>query len=81
MTWNFNIDEAPKSYVEIATKPGPKGADVEFKRIVYRHIIAASSCGKVTRSYWVPKDGRWCMFSVNSPPIAWMPWPEHPEAQ
>lgn len=24
-------------------------------------------------------DGRWCMYTKDVPPVAWMPWPKHPE--
>lgn len=45
-------------------------------------IIVASDCGKVFSSRWLPakgKDGdRWEGFSKGHDPIAWMPWPTHP---
>jgi hypothetical protein len=57
MTWNRNINEAPRD----------------------RHVILASKCGKVTHSYWVAKEARWCMFNKGEAPVAWQPWPEHPD--
>lgn len=43
-------------------------------------IIAAGSKGHVTVSKWLPREERWQMFSKDTPPLAWMPWPTHPEA-
>lgn len=50
------------------------------------HVILTTSCGKVTRSYWVHEyctksgavlgGGRWCFLSRGHEPIAWMHWPD-----
>jgi len=58
MTWNFNMDEAPRD----------------------EKIIAAGSGGVVTVSRWIADQKRWNMFALSTPPIAWQPWPSHPEA-
>lgn len=44
-------------------------------------IIAAGNKGVVTVSRWIEKDGRWSMFTKSVPPLAWMPWPSHPDAE
>lgn len=82
MSWNFNMDEAPR------------GEEREVTRVVGKHktisvtlehipvqIIAAGSCGVVTLSRWLPVEERWNMFTKASPPVAWQPWPAHPGAQ
>lgn len=79
--WNFDIEAAPKGYSEQRTRKGKDGTDVDYTHYVSVKIIAAASDGKsVTVSNWLPEQGRWNMFGKDSPPIAWMPWPEHPGA-
>jgi len=41
-------------------------------------IIAAGTNGLVTISRWNEKRQAWSMFTANVPPVAWMPWPRHP---
>lgn len=45
-----------------------------------RPIIAAGNKGVVTTSQWQSKEGRWTMFTKDVPPLAWQPWPTHPNA-
>jgi len=78
MTWNFDITEAPRGKT-VTRKVGKAQSDAEFHEREY--IIAASIDGVVTRSYWIPKEERWCMFSKAKPPVAWQPWPEHPNTE
>lgn len=73
--WNYDITQAPKGHLE--SRKAPKG-DGYYDEYVHDHIIIATKCGKVTRSYWVPKENRWCMMSKNEEPEAWMLWPSHP---
>lgn len=76
--WNYNINEAPRGEtVErvLTDKNGKSRAVSRHERAV---IIAASKCGKVTMSYWIPAEQRWCMFSDKETPLAWQPWPRHP---
>lgn len=80
MSWNFDISKAPVGGMvtrRVTTSKGVKSFE-EYEPV---QIIAASKCGKVTRSYWVPKEGRWCMFTKDSPPIAWQLWPGHPHEE
>ncbi|MEH3108926.1 MAG: hypothetical protein PGN22_02345 [Agrobacterium cavarae] len=77
MTWNTDITAAPRGKMvptTVKTKDGFKQSETYQREI----IIAASRCGVVTKSYWIPDQERWCMFSKDSPPDAWMPWPENP---
>lgn len=80
MEWNRDISLAPLGHMETRQRT-VKGQVHDYEEFVPDHIIAASVCGKVTRSYWIPKEGRWCMFMAGSPPIAWMYWPKHPSAE
>lgn len=78
MTWNFNMEEAPKGRTE--TREYVQGAKTVSRSVfVPDRIIAASADGvTVTPSSWMPDQGRWNMFNKDTPPIAWQPWPEHP---
>ena len=80
MQWNFNMDEAPRGTVRSVTRKSGKNT-VTIEEHVPERIIAAIGDGQgVTVSYWIPKDQRWNMFTKSVGPIAWMPWPKHPEA-
>ena len=77
--WHTDISAAPRGKMvptTVKTKDGFKPSE-KFKPDV---IIAAGGCGVVTKSYWIPDEERWCMFTKDVPPVAWMPWPEHPFA-
>lgn len=79
MNWNFNMDEAPRGHTEIRQRTVKNGAVAEYEHHVPAQIIAAGNDGVVTISRWLPKEGRWNMFSKDTPPMAWQPWPDHPE--
>jgi hypothetical protein len=77
MGWNFDIASAPRGKTvskTVNTNDGVKTFEV-FER---QEVILASKCGKVTLSYWIPDQERWCMFKKGEEPIAWTPWPAHP---
>lgn len=78
MTWNFNMDEAPKGHFKDMVK-NIGGRTIMSVVHVPEPIIAAGSNGVVTVSKWIDAEKRWNMFSKDCPPIAWMPWPDHPE--
>ena len=76
--WNFDMDAAPRGETR-------KVQSVIGKNTVYvdvhdaPKIFAADKGGEiVTLTRWLPKEGRWSMFSKDHPPIAWMPFPAHP---
>ena len=76
MDWIFDIASAPRGSYEIRAQriKGGKTADHEvFERDV---IWTASKCGKVTRSYYLPLEKRWCMYAHGEEPVAWMPFDE-----
>ena len=74
--WNFDMSEAPRGHHE--DRAVAKGTRKVF---IPARIIAAASDGTVTLSNWIPDQQRWNMFTEDAPPIAWMPWPEHPGSQ
>lgn len=81
MTWNFDMSSAPKGQSEQRQRKDKDGGHVIYSQFVPAKILAAASDGKtVTVSNWIPDQARWNMFAKEAPPIAWMPWPEHPEA-
>jgi len=68
MEWNKDMDAAPRG--EWVERKGPKDSTVKVHVPV--RIIALMSTGEWTPSYWVEKSQRWCMFTKDSPPVAWM---------
>jgi hypothetical protein len=38
-------------------------------------VILETKCGKVSKTYWIEKEGRWAGFVKGEQPIAWQPWP------
>lgn len=75
--WNFDISAAPKGTYRTITRT-IRNKEVTSEEHVPEPIIAAGNDGCVTVSRWLPKEGRWNMFTADVPPIAWMPWPKHP---
>lgn len=75
--WNFDMSAATRGKMtKIKRVIGRQEAEVEV--FAPDLIIAAGRCGVVTVSRWLPKAGRWCMFTKDAPPVAWQPFPEHP---
>ena len=79
MAWNFDMAAAPRGETRMVTRTIGKN-EVEVAEHVPALIIAAGSNLVVTVSKWLPDQGRWNMFSKDAPPMAWQPWPAHPEA-
>lgn len=75
--WNFDISQAPKGSMRSVTRIIGKN-EVTTEEHVPALIIAAGNDDVVTLSKWLPKEGRWSMFTKDVPPLAWMPWPSHP---
>lgn len=80
MAWNFDMSQAPKGVTKTYTST-LKGQKVSREVHVPENIIAAGNDGVVTVSYWVEKQQRWNMFSKDTPPLAWQPFPEHPHKE
>jgi hypothetical protein len=78
--WNFDMSAAPLGTVREVTRTIGKN-EVTTTEHVHALIIAAGNGGIVTVSKWLPNEGRWNMFTKAVPPIAWMPWPEHPGSE
>ena len=72
MEWQ-PIETAPKgNYKTVNIKNGVR----ELYEPEY--ILAPTSDGRVTMTYWVPHAERWTMFSKKNPPKHWMPLPKPP---
>lgn len=76
--WNFDMSQAPRGSWHTVTRKIGKN-EVETEEHVPDLIIAAGNDGVVTLSRWLPREGRWNMFTAAVPPRAWQPWPSHPE--
>ena len=80
MDWNFDISQAPRGrYVVKARKIGKGEGDQRV--FVPEPVIVATKCGVVTRSHYLPEQKRWAMLAKGEQPVAWQPWPEHPNAE
>ena len=75
--WNFDVTQAPRGRDVTKTKT-IGGKEVEYTVFERDPIFVATKCGKVTTSYWIPKESRWCMLAEGEEPVAWLPWPEYP---
>lgn len=73
MTWQ-PIETAPKG--ETHTVAAGKG---EREVHTSPRILAPTSDGNVTITYWLDAEQRWWMFSRKHPPTHWMPLPEPPK--
>lgn len=76
--WNFDMSEAPKGHTEtrsFSIKDREVSKDVHVPALI---IAADPDSDVVTVSRWIPKEGRWNMFTKDRPPLAWQPWPAHP---
>lgn len=78
--WNFNIAEAPKGHFEDVTRTVGKNVVMSVVHVP-EPIIAAGNDNVVTVSRWLDKEQRWEMFTRDVPPMAWQPWPAHPDAR
>ena len=77
MTWNFNIDEAPRGQI-VEHEVVRNGKTVKTKAFAPDRIMAASKCEAVFPTYWVEKENRWSGFCKDEQPLAWQPYPVHP---
>lgn len=83
MNWNHDISAAPRGKMVHSTRTVGDRVH-EISDFVPDHIWAASKCGKVIKSYWIPPvgkaDGRWSGFANGEQPIAWQHYvvPDHP---
>ena len=75
MAWDFNLDAAPRGTMK--SVEGPKGPREVH---VPEALFLATSCGQVVLSRWLPKEGRWNMLAAGEQPVAWQPFPTHPNA-
>ena len=78
--WNHDMSAAPKGHYEDVVQNIGKNVAMSVRHVPVP-IIAAGNGGIVTLSKWLPAEGRWNMFTKAVPPMAWQPWPDHPEAK
>lgn len=71
MKWQ-SIKNAPKGKTRQVAVRGGGTREVHEPE----YILAPTSDGKVTITYWVPSAERWCMFTKKCPPEKWMPLPD-----
>lgn len=79
MSWNHDMSKAPRGRYVIQNRKAGKGA-ADVRVFEPQPILAASKCGKVGKSWYLPDEKRWVGFTKDGGPIAWQPWPEHPYA-
>ncbi len=73
--WRFDVENAPRGTYK--TQKGPKGSEREVHQPEL--VVVASEDGKtVTVSRWIPDEGRWNMLGKRERPLAWQPFPKHP---
>lgn len=83
MSWNFDINTAPRGKKITSTRHVGKNTH-EITDFVPDVIWAATKCGKVIRTYWIPENGktpgRWSGLATGESPLAWQPFvtPEFP---
>ncbi|MEN3145724.1 hypothetical protein ABCW43_00255 [Neorhizobium sp. IRAMC:178] len=84
--WDFDISRAPKGKTVSHQRlvPGKEAGDEcsarTFEVFEADDVILASKCGKVIKSYWLPKENRWAGFKAGEEIRAWQAWPSHPDA-
>ena len=76
--WNFDIEEAPRGRASTKTVT-VKGNEVTQKVFIPSPVILATKCGKVMASEWLPQAERWHGLATGEQPVAWQPWPTHPQ--
>jgi hypothetical protein len=73
MEWH-PIETAPRG--EIKTIAAGRG----YRNVVMpTRVLAPTSDGNVTITYWIEGEERWCMFTKKHPPTHWMPLPAPPQ--
>ena len=78
--WNFDISQAPKGRYVKSLLTDKNGKTSEIEKFVPDMVILCAADEKmtVTRSFWKPNVERWEFFATGQQPLAWMPYPKHP---
>lgn len=84
--WNYDMSAAPRGEWTETVEKGGRSGERHVRRYSAPRVIIASRCGKVITSRWLPPDekekrpvGRWEFFTADSDPLAWQPYPTHPQ--
>jgi hypothetical protein len=75
--WCFDIKSAPHGRYVVQQRR----AGVDMRVFVPERVILATKCGKVTISHYLPDEKRWMMLHYGEQPVAWKPWPVHPNSK
>ena len=76
MTWNTNMEEAPKGATETKTYTHWKSGKPYDKEYTIKKPVILSVSGEVIQSFWSELRGTWSGTSETELPDAWMVWPE-----
>lgn len=84
MTWNFDIDAAPRGTTVRKVITNSKGIDIARDTFLPDKVLVATSGRMVMVSYWMPPqedrpNGRWHGLATDEQPVAWMQFPDFPE--
>jgi hypothetical protein len=75
MSWNQDLSSAPRGK-SVTRHVTHKDGKTPYEAFIEEPVILTTKCGKVIRSYWLPKEDRWAGLSKGEMPIAWQPWPD-----
>lgn len=76
--WRSDLEAAPRGHW-VDVKKMVAGREVWRKVHIPALVIAAGNGGVVTITRWLPHEGRWLFFTAGTPPLAWRPFPAHPD--
>jgi hypothetical protein len=79
MNWNFDITAAPRGKT-VAQERTIKDKTILVNVFQHDKLIVATKCGQVFGSRYLPEPERWEGLAKGEQPVAWMHWPDHPEA-
>ncbi len=73
MTWNYDMQSAPKGTVKRVKLPKGKQG---FREITLKVPILISTKDEVVLSTWSKGRDQWSGIATDQIAIAWMPWPD-----
>ncbi len=84
MSWNYDMNAVPRGRHETRVRTIKNEKQEYDVFIPERVLLAHPRDGQVYATYWIeptkftPK-GRWAGWRESDEPLAWQPYPEHPE--
>lgn len=76
MSWNYNIDQAPRNVTRTVNLPVPKGEGTYERQLRVQVPILLTVGDEVITSHWDHKREHWSGVATGVQPKAWQPWPE-----